>query len=79
MVSQSRKQVLYIKMHDAVVNVQKFSKDNGQRRSPYICFCIVHRDLVKKNNPNMTPVEITKELGRLWLDAPMDLKESYCD
>ena len=42
------------------------------KRSAYLCFCDEKREILKGDNPDMIPKEITKEMGRMW----SELKES---
>jgi len=42
-------------------------------KSSYIFFCAAERESVNKDNPEMAPKEITRELGRRW----NELKESF--
>ena len=51
---------------------QKKTKVNG-----YINFCKENREIVKKNNPNILPKEITKELSVLWKNLSESEKEEY--
>ena len=51
---------------------QKKTKVNG-----YINFCKENREMVKKNNPNILPKEITKELSVLWKNLSDSEKEEY--
>ena len=50
----------------------KKTKING-----YINFCKKMRETVKKNNPDIAPKDIQKELGRLWKDLTDAEKEEY--
>jgi hypothetical protein len=57
---------------DVKPDEQKKTKVNG-----YINFCKENRELVKKNNPKISPKDITKELSVLWKNLSDSEKEEY--
>lgn len=46
-------------------------------RSAYILFSSDNRVDVKKENPDMIPTDVTKEVARMWREADEDVKEEY--
>lgn len=61
---------------------QKRKKDpNAPKRpqSAFFLFCGDRRADIKKENPSFTVGEIAKKLGKLWSEAPKDIKEKYDD
>jgi len=46
-------------------------------RTAYILFSSDNRVDVKKENPDMIPTDITKEVARMWREADEDVKEEY--
>ena len=49
-------------------------KEPKNPRSSYIYFCIEKRNEIKERNPQMSSVEITRELGRVWREEYIDEK-----
>jgi hypothetical protein len=53
---------------------QDKKKISGPKKpiSAYIYFCMEKRNQIKEQNPNMSTIEITRELGRLWKGDYLD-------
>jgi hypothetical protein len=59
---------------------KKEKKDpNAPKRtkSSYLFFCAEKRSEVKESNPNMGPMDVTRELGKLWRELSDEDKEQY--
>jgi hypothetical protein len=64
----------YIKPNEEQLVSDKKKKISGPKKpmSAYIHFCMEKRNEIKEQNPNMSTIEITRELGRLWKGDYLD-------
>ena len=46
-------------------------------RSPYIFFCQEMREKLKKNKPDMSFGQLSKELGSMWKELPYSKKKKF--
>ena len=63
----------YVRPSDEEIEKQykkKSRKSSGKRaKSAYLFFCKEQRPIIKEEDPDMSPREIMKELGKRWKDA----------
>ena len=62
----------------------KRGKDGGATARPvrrpmnaFLIFCKRHRSLVREKNPQMDNRSVTRILGELWANLPLDDKAQY--
>jgi hypothetical protein len=57
----------------------KEKKKTGTKQAPnaYILFCVEQRPIVKEDNPELKPTEITSKLSKMWHELTDEEKEPY--
>ena len=74
-------QAATINLDDKKCNNDVKPKNNKKKVSSYVVFCNKYRSKLKKENPQMTFGEISKNLGKMWsnLSSEEQLKYKYTD
>ena len=72
--SDKTKKELAELLSNKVEKIKKIKDENAPKRpkNAYIYFCMEKRNEIKQQNPNMSTIEITRELGRLWKGDYLD-------
>ena len=65
------------KMVDDVKTNKKISKTSKPRISGYHLYMREHRKVVKAEQPDITPQQMTSVLAKAWKDVPEEKKEDY--
>jgi len=76
-VQSQRKDLIKLMTNATSGKTKKDPNAPKKGRSKYIFFCKANRDEVKNKNPNMSNLDITKELGLLWKKLSEDKKKPY--
>jgi hypothetical protein len=75
----NKKTTPILKEKDEKKSKPKELNDENKKKSknPFINFCNEKRDLIKEENPDAKPHEITKIIAELWKDLDEDEKNEY--
>ena len=60
--------------------IPKSNKHKPARaKTAYLYFCDEHRPVIKSQNPNLSMIEVTTELGKMWKEADENKKAKYVE